>query len=53
MSAILPAPLLLKDALIVGQGSDLKQAGFGKTSRQWFTKNLQRRATGMLGLNRI
>jgi two-component system response regulator RegX3 len=45
--------MLLKDAGIVGQDSDLKQAGFGKTSRPPFTKNLQRRATGVLGLNCI
>jgi hypothetical protein len=44
------APLLLKDGLILVQAWALKQAGFGKISYLGFTKNLQSRRAGMLGL---
>jgi hypothetical protein len=44
------APLLLKDAVILGQETVTKQAGFGKTWRGGFTKNLHSVLAGMLGL---
>jgi hypothetical protein len=44
------APVLLKDAVILGQERQLKQTGFGKTWCYGFTKNLHYRRIAMLGL---
>ena len=44
------APLLVKDAVILGQERVLKQAEFGKTCDAGFTKNLHSEWAGMLGL---
>jgi hypothetical protein len=50
---MLCAPVLLKDAVILGQERQLKQAGFGKTWGRGFTKNLHSRRAAMLGLTGV